>query len=437
MVRNTLGGIVLLAQLILSPLAVTAGESFNTGTEAFKQGKYKKALKYFEVEVESGNNSAKLRYNIGVTLMKLKRYSAATIYFHGLLNDAKWRDLARYNLALAAERDKRNLIAAKHYRIVREGAATEKLRNMAAHRLNYLAGDNRGEKELPWLATMSLSAGRDDNAFALHNEILSDSTIGADNFAELFAWGQYRLSGTKNNGWRVHGYGFGRKYEEYENLDLASVRTALSRDRQWLGWNTELGLAAEMVTLGGEPVSRQALLLAKMAKAWGRSLVSFTFSPGYYSGGEEYAYLDGWRQRAELSWQRPVFFTETRLFYRYDDNDREGQEKIGGDYYSYSPARHALGGSLDWKISPKWHLSTGIEYRRSLYGEKNRITDSQGNVDSYQRESDRVRSWMAAKYRITPNFSVSGKYQHIDNEENRDVYTYDKSEFSLGIGYTF
>ncbi len=430
-------GIVLFTLLTLVSSVSTAAGSFSEATEAFKQGKYRRALKYFEIERESGNNSAKLRYNIGVTLMKLERYSEATIYFHGLLNDARWRDLARYNLAVAAERTNRELAAVKHYRIVREGAATEKLRDMAARRLRLLAEDHRGEHERPWLATISLTVGNDDNAYALQNELLEEASIGADNFAELFAWGQYRLGGTPENGWRVHGYGFGRKYKDYENLDLASARAAFSRDRRWFGWSTELGLAVETVTLGGEPVTQQARLLSKISGNWGRSIISFSYSPGYYFGGDEYAYLDGWRQFFDLSWQRSLFSTETKLYYRYDYNDREGQVKAEGDYYSYSPARHTLGGTLVWIPSPRWNLSTGVEYRSSLYNENNRITDSEGNVDSYYRESDRLRSWLGAKFRVTPNFHINGKYQFIDNEENRDIYTYDKSEYSLGIGYSF
>ncbi|GAB2893989.1 tetratricopeptide repeat protein [Microbulbifer echini] len=430
-------GTVLITLMVLIPSVSMAADSFSEATEAFKQGKYRKALKYFEAERESGNNSAKIRYNTGVTLMKLERYSEATIYFLGLLNDARWRDLAHYNLAIAAERSKRELVALKHYRIVREGAASEKLRNMAARRLRLLADAHRGEQDKPWLATVSLSAGHDDNAYALQNELLEESSIGDDNFAEFFAWGQYRFSGSQANGWRVHGYGFGRKYKEYENLDLASARAAFSRDQQRFGWATELGLAAEMVTLGGESVTQQVRLLAKASKNWGHSKVAISYSPGYYIGGDEYAYLDGWRQFFDVSLQRVLFSAEASVFYRFDYSDREGQVKSQGDYYSYSPARHSLGGALAWNLSAKWNFSTGLEYRSSLYNEKNRITDNESNIDFYYREADRVRSWLAAKFRITPDFHVNGKYQYIDNSENRDLYSYSKSEFSLGVAYVF
>ncbi|WP_444908541.1 tetratricopeptide repeat protein [Microbulbifer sp. TRSA005] len=435
--RNGRIGIVLITLLVLiSPVSIAA-EFFSEATEAFKQGKYRRALKYFEIERESGNNSAKLRYNIGVTLMKLERYSEATIYFLGLLNNARWKDLARYNLAIAAERSDRELVALKHYRIVRAGAATEKLRGMAARRLRLLAEDHRGEREKPWLATVSLTVGNDDNAYALQNELLEEASIGDDNYAELFAWGQYRLKGTAGSGWRVQGYGFGRKYKEYDNLDLASARAGLFHDRRLFGWTAEMGFAVEMVTLGGEPVTQQARLLGKVSGNWGRSRIVFSYSPGYYFGGDDYAYLDGWRQYFDLSWQRSLFSTEAKLFYRFDYNDREGQEKAEGDYYSYSPARHTLGGTLVWIPSPRWNISTGVEYRSSLYNESNRITDSQGDVDLYFRESDRMRSWLGAKLRITPNLHVNGKYQYIENEENREFYTYDKSEYSLGVGYSF
>lgn len=435
--RNKVIGIALASAIAAAPAALLAQDRLAEGIDAFKDGDYRRALKLFEAEERAGNDSAKLKYNIGVTLIKRRRYREAGAYFQRLLNDPEWGDLARYNLALTAERRDKTIIAAKHYRHVNETAGSQKLRSLAASRLNALAMANRGPAARRWMGTASLSAGRDDNAYALQNELLADSSLGEDNFTELFAWGQYQLGGTAADGWRIHGYGFGRRYSELDSLDLSSASVALSRDRRWLGWQTEIGLAGEVVYLGGEQVSKQAQLLGRARRDFGEASVTLSYIPSYYLGAEEYAYLDGWRQRFEARWQRPLLAFEVKLYYRYDANDRADLERDELDYYSYSPLRHAIGGALDWALSANWNVSTGVEFRRSAYDGTNRVTESDGTTLSYQREADRVKSWLATKFKITPRLSLDGKLVVIDNEENRDVYTYDKTEASLGISFVF
>ncbi|WP_323845838.1 tetratricopeptide repeat protein [Microbulbifer magnicolonia] len=414
-----------------------AQSQFAEGVDAFKRGDYRQALQLFEQEELSGSVSARLKYNIGVTLIKLGRYGEASQYFQRLLAEPEWQDLARYNLALAAERSNRNIIAARHYRRVQEKADSQKLRSLASSRLNALAVSGRERAAKRWVGTASLYAGHDDNAYALQNELLADSSVGADNFAEMVAWGQYRLAGTPGDGWRLHGYGYGRRYREFNILNLTSVSAALSRDRQWLGWDTEIGVAGEIAYLGGEQLMHQAQVLGRLTRGFGEASMTLAYIPSYYVGGKDYAYLDGWRQRFEAKWQRPLFAAEIKAFYRYDTNDRTDLERENFDYYSYSPARHALGGALDWSLSTSWLVATGVEFRRSAYDGTNRVTGSDGSVLSYRRESERIKSWLTTRYKITPRFSLDGKLVVVDNKENRDVYTYDKTEASLGISYIF
>ncbi|MCX2840463.1 hypothetical protein OQJ59_02395 [Microbulbifer thermotolerans] len=436
--RKRLIGIVLAGAALAAAPGLWAQEKWRQGVSAFKGGDYRRALGLFERELQSGNESAKLKYNIGVTLMKLGRYREAGIYFQMLLSDPEWRDIARFNLALAAERQNLKMIAAKHYRKVSGSAGSQKLRRLAADRLNALAADGREvAASRRWLGTASLSAGYDDNAYALQNALLGDSSASADSFTELFAWGQYQLSGAGADGWRLHGYGFGRRYSEFDSLNLASASVALSRDRRWLVWQVEAGAAAEVVYLGGEQVTRQAQFTARLQREFGQTSLSFSYIPSYYTGGDGYSYLDGWRQRFEAAWQYPLFSMAARTYYRYDANDREDLLRDQGDFYSYSPVRHSFGGVLEWRPVPAWSLSAGVEYRRSTYDGSNRVTDPDGNLLSYRRESERIKSWFATRFRFTPSFSLSGKLVVIDNEENRELYTYDKSEATLGISYIF
>ncbi|WP_250461591.1 tetratricopeptide repeat protein [Microbulbifer litoralis] len=440
--RNSVIGIALAGAMAAISQAPLAGERMAGGVEAFRSGDYQRALTLFERAESEGDDSAGLQYNIGVTLMKLGRYDSASGRFQRLLADPGWGDLARYNLALAAERRNRDIVAARYYRRISEASDSGKLRKLARNRLNALADVHRDPPGRRWIATANLSAGYDDNAYALQSELIENDSAGADNFTELFAWGQYQLRGTAEDGWRVHGYGFGRRYGEFDSLDLTSASAALARDRQWRGWSTETGVAGEIVYLGGEQVSRQVQLTGRIEREFGDASISLSYIPSYYLGGHDYTHLDGWRQRFEAQWQRPLPMVDARAYYRYDSNDRAdlARDALDGDtldYYSYSPVRHSFGGVLEWSPSANWLLSSGMEFRHSAYDGINRVTDSDGSAMTYRRESDRVKSWLSTRYRITPRFSLNGKIVVIDNDENRDLYTYDKTEASLGVSYIF
>lgn len=403
---------------------------------AFKRGDYPQALTLFREAEAAGDESEKLKFNLGVTLFKLGRYAEASEYFWQLVPEPQWRDLAQYNLGLVARRQGNQVLAAQHFRRVSEGAASPKLQRLAALQL----GSNSPEpapQARPWLAMASVNAGLDDNPYAVRNELLGEDAVGEDNFIELFAWGQYRLQGSEVDGWRLHGYGFTRRYSELDSLNLGSVSAALSRDSRWAGWGLETGAGAELVTLGGEMVSRQLQLIGRAKRDfWGAS-VQLSYIPAYYAGGESYSYLDGWRQRFAARVRRQALGADLGVYYLYDTNDRADLEQAAEDYYSYSPVRHAFGSDVRWRMFNRWELRAGVEYRYSVYDGLNRVVDDSGNVLEYERESDRIKSWVSTRYRITPRFSLDGKLLNIDNRENREIYDYDKTELSLGVSYVF
>lgn len=440
LIRSFCGAALLAALAVLIPAQVVAAQTEKraaSAVEAFKQGSYSHALTLFQQKESAGNSNPRLKFNIGVTLFKLGRYREASDYFWQLLPNREWRDLAEYNLGLSARRQGDQILAARYFRRVSENSASQKLQRLAAMQLGHGAPAGERSESRPWLATASLNAGFDDNAYAVKNELLADDAAGEDNFFELFAWGQYRLQGSAADGWRLQSYGFSRQYSELDSLNLGSLSAIVLRDRRWQGWALETGAGAELVTLGGEAVSRQLQLIGRLkGEAWG-STFQLSYIPAYYSGGESYAYLDGWRQRfsAKVRWQ--AFGADFGVYYLFDTNDREDLQQAAADYYSYSPVRHAFGSDVRWRLYSRWELRAGIEYRYSAYDGLNRTADRSGNIIEYERQSDRIKTWLSTRYRLTPRLSVDGKLLKLDNRENRAIYDYDKTEFSLGVSYVF
>ncbi|WP_308364125.1 MULTISPECIES: tetratricopeptide repeat protein [unclassified Microbulbifer] len=423
---------------LLSASLVHAEDNFSRGTAAFKHGDYQEALVQFELERRKGNSDGKLIYNIGITHFKLGNYHEAGLAFRQLTEAPRWRDLGYFQMALVEEKQGRKDRAIRLYREVEAQAESDKLRRLANKRLAALApAEPRGVKSNPWLGIVSASAGYDDNVFALRDELQLDSSAGDDVYSELFAWGQYRLHGTTSDGWRLQGFGYSRRYREYSSLDINSYSLGLSRDLQWAGWQTELGIAAEHTTLDGTQLTNRAGLVGRLKRSLGGARVTLAYLPSHYSGGGNYTYLDGWRHRFEAKWQRPLRSATVSALYRLDIDDRADLENGGGEFYSYSPTRHSLGLELGWQLRSNWVVSAGFEYRASEYGGSNSLTDTDGVQRREAREADRVKSWLESELQLSPRLQLAGKVSVVDNEENFDLYTHDKTEASLGVRYIF
>ncbi|WP_231758704.1 tetratricopeptide repeat protein [Microbulbifer elongatus] len=425
----------LVAVSVFGPARLSA-EELPSATGAFKRGDYPQALTLFRQAEQGGDDSAKLKFNLGVTLFKLGRYAEASDYFWQLVAEPQWRDLAEYNLGLVARRQGDQVLAAKYFRRVSERAGSAKLQRLAALQLGSPV-EAPAPRSRPWLAMVSINGGQDGNPYAVKTELLGEDAVGEDSFFELFGWGQYRLAGTEDDGWRLQGYGFTRRYSELDSLNLGSLSASFIRDLRWNGWSLEAGSGVEWVTLGGERVSQQLQLIGRAKRDFGATRVQLSVIPAYYAGGENYSYLDGWRQRFSARARRETFGADWGVYYLYDTNDREDLQQAAEDYYSYSPVRHAFGSDLRWRFLSRWELRAGVEYLYSVYDGLNRVVDDGGNVLEYERESDRIKTWVSTRYRLTPRFSLDGKLLNIGNRENRALYDYDKTELSLGVSYVF
>lgn len=428
--------------LASASLVAQAQDHFAQGTAAFRSGEYQRALALFEWEQQQGGSSAKLAYNIGVTHFKLGNYAAAGRSFERLLGDAQWRDLARFQLALVAEKQGDRSRAVGYYREVQAQAESARLRTLSGKRLAALApaeprASSSSGASGQWTALASASAGYSDNAFALQDELLADSTLAEDNYSELFAWGQYRLAGSASDGWRLQGFAYRRGYSEYESLDVDSYSLGVSRDLAWNGWRLELGAAADSTSIGGESLARSTQLIGRLRQTFAGNRVSLAYLPAHYSGGSDYRHLDGWRHRVEAKLERPLGQMTVNALYRLDINDRADLERDGGEFYSYSPTRHSAGLELEWPLRDNWTFSAGAEYRTSDYDGVNALTDTDGELKERAREAERVKSWLKSQFYLSPRLQLAGKVSFADNEENFDIYTHDRTEASLGVRYTF
>jgi tetratricopeptide (TPR) repeat protein len=437
MIRKKYSSILLLAAL-LAPIGAQAQSSFQEGTAAFRNAQYSEALEAFLQAEREGDRSPTLTYNTAVTYYKLGRYPEAASAFERLLTNPEWRDLARFHLALVAEKRGNHDAARDAYEALVESSQSEKLRKLADSRLAKLPAHEQIIETAPadrFTAVLNMSSGIDDNAFSLQDAIQLDSGAGQDSFNEYFAWAQYYLSGSAADGWRVHGFGYRRAYQDFESLDIDARSIGLSRHMQHGRWQSEMGVANIATDLDGDELTSQNKLLLRFQRPVGNgNWLSVSYAPSNHSGGDLFAHLDGWQHVAEAEWRFPGQTVSFDLGYRFESNDRDDL-LTDNEFFSYSPTRHTVGAGLDWRLSSSWQISLAADYRSSDYDGINRLVDTDGVYKEAQRQADQTKLQIKALWQITPSLRLSGQLESTNNDENFDTYSYDKRETSFSIEY--
>lgn len=439
MIKNKAGTWLVLG-LLAMPLSGYAQSEFQQGTTAFRDGQYLQALELFQAAEQKGDSSPTLTYNTGLTYYKLGRYEQAKAMFQRLTQNPEWRDLANFHLGLVAEKQGNTGTAITLYRNLERDAPSEKLRKLAANRLAKLearastAAERRASPAERLSAVFNVTTGTDDNAFNFQDDVQLQSSAGEDRFNEFFAWGQYYLSGSSADGWRLHGFAYTRRYGDFDSLDINAYSAGLSRHQQHQTWQSEFGVAAVTTELDGSDLTDQSRFVARFQRPLKASWLSLAYTPSRHEGGSGFSHLDGWQHKAEARWRFPRPTVSFDLGYQWELNDRDDLSS-GDNFFSYSPTRHTFAAGLDWRVLANWDISVDADYRISDYDGTNRLTDTDGTYKEQTREADRLRLRLKSQWQLTQNLRVAGQLELTDNTENFDTYTYDKTEMSFMLEY--
>lgn len=406
--------------------AVSSGEqAFEQAMNAFRAGQFTPALDGFLRARRAGMRTPALYYNLGVTYYRLKRYSDAQREFNVLLREPAWAPLAHYNLGLIAQRLDDTDRAVHHFRRAHDSATDPKLRGLAGTALARLG---RPVRATGTSTLFSLAGGYDSNVTLAPDAEIVGIADNSDLFLEAIGALSHRFAGDRARGLYAFGSVQARDYLKINVFDQLGWRAGLSRDADSGRWRSSIGGYFDLVYVDGARLEHAATLdLQARRRTDGGREWGARYQYSRIDGGAGFDYLDGWQQQLLLDANLPWAGGRLSAGYRFEINDRADLES-GGDFFSYSPTRHALLAAYGWRTPDGWRLQARGEYRYSRYDEPSRI----GGVTA-TREEDRYLVGLRADARLAGAWRGFLDYSYSRNESNFSAYDYRRQQAIIGV----
>lgn len=425
-------GLALLLCLLAPPPAGAAPPGkpeFDGAIKSFNAGDFAAALQGFLVARRAGLDTPALRFNLGSTYYRLRRYAEAQAEFEALARDPQWAALAHYNLGLTAQRMGDTGRALAHFDQAQRTAADPNLRALAGIALERLGGASLP----PRTGTLiSLAGGYDSNA-GLFTDETAVGGGGGDYFAEALAVSSLNLSGDAALGWNAQGALVLRKYREQGEFDFQALRAGISRDRDAGDRQFSVGGDYGVAYYGGALLEQAAALEVQARKRLeGGGDLRGRYRLARIDGGAAYRYLDGWQQRFSadtgFAWRRALW----RAGYQLEIENRRDLQQ-GAEFLSYSPHRHLLFASAALPDVAGWRGEARVEYRASRYRDPYRLD---GGSRVVTRVDDRYAFALRASRGLGDRRRAFAEYSHYRNDSSIDSYDYRRGQLLFGIEVT-
>jgi tetratricopeptide (TPR) repeat protein len=386
-------------------------QDFNRAVASFNAGDFAAALQGFQKARRAGLDTPGLRFNLGATYYRLRRYAEAQEEFLALARDPQWAALAHYNLGLTAMRLGDAGRARAYFDRAQRTTADPNLRALAG-----VAIDRLGRATLPPRTgtLISLAGGHDSNPALYTDNAAAGSRAGGDIFVEALAASTRSLSGNAALGWNAHGALVLRKYLDQGEFDLQGLRAGISRDTDSGVTQFSLGGNYSLIYFDGDLLEQAAALdvQARTRLDAGRDLRG-RYQLARIDGGSDFRHLDGWQQRfsadAGFAWRRALW----RAGYQLDIEDRRDP--------SYSPRRHLLFAIAELPDVAGWRAEARAEYRASRYR------------DADARRDDRYGLALRGSRGVSTGRRAFLEYSYYRNDSSIDGYDYRRSQLMLGI----
>lgn len=456
--RKAIAGATL-SSLVWSGGSLADAESVAKGTDAFRAGNYGVALVHFHQAAEKDPQPT-LLYNIAVSYYRLGQLDEAEHRFQSLSQQTQWSGLAFYNLGLIAEARKQTADAVGFFQLCLQHSSHDKLRDLAENKLlkitatstltkneaiaqhavsdkpaqiNKGAGTNTAK---PWLAMTSLTFGQDSNAANLAEEVVRRRSQGQDSYLQFVAYGQTYYSGKPTEGAKLFALASVRRFDHFSALSSQTLGAGAIWERPLGQAATASGGQLLYMSMDGNPIASHIQVQWGIKQRLYDQLFGFTVYPSYFFATDDFAHIEGWRHRLDFDWQHKIDDLQFKARYRYELNDRKDR-RDGDRFVSYSPTQHALLTEISWAATTDLALQAKLHYIQARYSGTNNLRGLTGVVRQARRRYTHWQYELAAKYKLTPSWIISGEFGLYTRDDNFDIYSYDGNRLTATAEYRF
>jgi hypothetical protein len=435
--------LLLLAFLVLpGALPATAadrhaapGDDFAVGVAAARDGDLERALAYFEAARQRDGETPTLLYNLAVVNYRLGRLAAAQTEFQRLMDDPDWAALAGYNLGLVATRQGDEAGARQYFRDARARTSDPRLMALADARLTEAPEPVPGPPARGWRGLVSLAGGYDDNVLLADDRLLADAGDDDDLFAELLAAGRRPLASTAETGLTVDVGAYYRAYADLSDFDFGALSASPTWHHRSGSWRVAAGPRIELQLADGTRyatvVGAHVQLDRAGAVAWRLRLDS-----AYFDGGSRFAFISGWRHRAQARGSQAYDWGVLRIGYEVEHNDRDDL-MLDDQFFSYSPIRHGPFATATANLTPRLQVDFSASARWSDYRDDNRFVDETGMLVQAPRDQDSLSASARLGYRLTRRWQVWAQLQYLSSDSRIVRYDYAGQRYLIGLENSF
>lgn len=415
-----------------------AEQAYDAGVAAFRAGDYALARQRFEEARRRGLDTPNLQVNLGLTYYRLGEYDRAREWLERVRHDLRYTAVADYHLGLmAADRGDRD--EALHYlRSVHALAPSAVLRDQASAAMRRL--DDVPLDEGP--ATLDVpepdgvyfvraATGFDSNPELVNETLDRPVTDQGAGYLDALANLEHPLERTAFGTTLFRADLRVRQYGEESGFDYQSGRLGLRQSWQAGAWRLGVGGEGGAAWLDGEAYQGTGAVAVDGRRRLERVSLTLRAEAERIAGEGEYAYLDGWRQRAEVELARSLGGLRARLEADFERNERDDLA-VGSEFSSYSPTRAGIGVALGTPALRRYAGEVRARYRNSRYADPNRFLE--GGALREERRTDRL-STVGVRIRMRGGSTLAWllDYQFSRNESSIDAFGYARHVALLGI----
>lgn len=209
------------ALVAMSAPAAVPVDSFDLGVDLTREGRFDEALDVFLEARAAGDDSGRLRFNLGVVYYRLKDMAAARKAFEQAAEDPETAELARYNLGLVALAAGDEAEAERWFRRTAQEAQQSELRALAQAALDRTAAPKPRRR-----GSLAALRGTDSNVVVPVGAIDDAPSSLQDQFWELrLGWADGLDAVTEGLGYHFNGLLVA--YDDVPGADLSLAQLGL------------------------------------------------------------------------------------------------------------------------------------------------------------------------------------------------------------------